>query len=119
MFLINWTDGASNKTFASGAGSMEFKFRDDKISHTLPTTRHRCNLKVWALAQSLGDGHRSLVKLERLLSEYNEDLIFFISSSNVSIFSHTRHWSWDCKCVLFSVNQQIRVAQSSGHIGIC
>jgi len=30
----------------------------------LPMTRHRCNLKVWALAQSLGDGHRSLVTLE-------------------------------------------------------
>jgi len=26
----------------------------------LPMTRHRCNLKVWALAQSGGDGHRSL-----------------------------------------------------------
>jgi len=33
----------------------------------LPTTRHRCNL---------GDGHRSLVTPERVLSEYNEDLIF-------------------------------------------
>jgi len=33
-------------------------------------------LIVWALAQSLGDGHRSLVTLERVLSEYNEDLIF-------------------------------------------
>jgi len=41
----------------------------------LPMTRHRCNLKVWALAQSLGDGHLSLVTLERVLSEYNEDLI--------------------------------------------
>jgi len=27
----------------------------------LPTTRHRCNLDVWALAQSRGNGHRSLV----------------------------------------------------------
>jgi len=33
----------------------------------LPTTRHRCNL----------DWHRSLVTPERVLSEYNEDLIFF------------------------------------------
>jgi len=41
IFLINWTDGA---TFTSGAGSMEFKSRDDKISHMLPMTRHHCNL---------------------------------------------------------------------------
>jgi len=31
--------------------------------------------EVWALAQSRGDGHRSLVTLEWVLSEYNEDLI--------------------------------------------
>jgi len=24
----------------------------------LPSTCHRCNLDVWALAQSRGDGHR-------------------------------------------------------------
>jgi len=30
----------------------------------------------WALAQIRGDGHRSLVTPERVLSEYNEDLIF-------------------------------------------
>jgi len=41
----------------------------------LPTTRHCCNLGVWVLAQSRGDGHRSLVIPERVLSEYNEDLI--------------------------------------------
>jgi len=40
----------------------------------LPTTRH---LDVWALAQSRGDGHRSLVTPKRVLSENNEDLIFF------------------------------------------
>jgi len=43
----------------------------------LPTTRHRSNLEVWALMQSCGDGHRSLVTLERVLSEYNEDLFYF------------------------------------------
>jgi len=48
---------------------MGFKSRADQISHTLPATRHRCNLEVWALAQSRGDGHRLV------LSEYNEDLI--------------------------------------------
>jgi len=37
----------------------------------LSTTRHRCNLDC----VSLGDGHRSLVTPERVLSEYNEDLI--------------------------------------------
>jgi len=52
--------------FASGAGSKGFKSQDDKIFHTLPMTRHRCNLKVWALVQSLGDGHCSLVTLERV-----------------------------------------------------
>jgi len=44
----------------------------------LPTTRHCCNLDVWVLAQCHGDGHRSLVTPERVLSEYNEDLIFFL-----------------------------------------
>jgi len=33
---------------------------------------------VWALAQSRGDGHRSLVTRERVLSEYNKDLIFLV-----------------------------------------
>jgi len=47
-------DGTSGKTSASGAGI------------------------VWALAQSRVDGHRSLVTPERVLSEYNEDLIYFI-----------------------------------------
>jgi len=50
----------------------------NQIFHTLPTTRHRCNLKVWSLAQSRGDGHLSLVTPEKVLSEYNEDFIFFI-----------------------------------------
>jgi len=43
-------------------------------------TRHRYN----PLAQSLGDGHRSLVTLETVLSEYNEGLIYFISSSTAN-----------------------------------
>jgi len=34
---------------------------------------------VWALAQSGGIGHRSLVTPERILSENNEDLIFLYS----------------------------------------
>jgi len=41
----------------------------------LPTTRHLCNLDVWAPVQSSGDGHRSLVTPERVFSEYNKDLI--------------------------------------------
>jgi len=40
-------------------------------------------LIVWALSQSLGDGHRSLVTLEGVLSEYNEDLII--------LFPHQLH----------------------------
>jgi len=43
----------------------------------LPTSRHRCNLDVWALAQSRRDGHGSLVTPKRVLNEYNKDLIFF------------------------------------------
>jgi len=58
-------------------------------------TRHRC--RMWAPAQSLGDLHRSLVTLEMVLSEYNEDLVFlfphqlqaFCLKCLVS-FSHTR-----------------------------
>jgi len=34
----------------------------------LPTTRHLCNVKVWALAQRCGDGHRSLVTLEKVFT---------------------------------------------------
>jgi len=34
-------------------------------------------LNAWALAQSRGDGHHSLVIPERVLSEYNEDLILW------------------------------------------
>jgi len=34
-------------------------------------------LIVWALAQSRGDGHHSLMTPKRVLSEYNKDLIFF------------------------------------------
>jgi len=50
----------------------------------LPTTRHRCNLDVWALARNRVDGHRSLVTPERVLSEYNKDLIFaFFVLSNL------------------------------------
>jgi len=37
-------DSTSGKTFHSGAGYMGFKSQADQISHTLPTTRHRCNL---------------------------------------------------------------------------
>jgi len=59
---------------------MGFKSRADQISHTLPMTRHCCNLDVWALAQSRGDGHRSLVTPERVLSKYNKDLIKFYLS---------------------------------------
>jgi len=42
-------DCTSGKTFASGSGGMGFKFRADQISHTLPTTHHRCNLDCMGL----------------------------------------------------------------------
>jgi len=41
----------SCKTTASGAKGMGFKSQADKISHTLPATRHCCYLEVWVLAQ--------------------------------------------------------------------
>jgi len=41
-----------------GRYGVQIKSRGDQISHTLPTTRHRCNLEVWALAQNRGDRHR-------------------------------------------------------------
>jgi len=46
----------------------------------LLTTRHRCNLDVWALVQSRGVGRRSLVTPEKVLSEYNKDLIFYLKT---------------------------------------
>jgi len=68
-------DGTSDKTSGSGARGMGFNPPADQISHTLPTTRHRCNVDVWAQEQSCGVGHHSLVTPERVLSDYNEELI--------------------------------------------
>jgi len=70
------SDDTSGKTPASGIGGIGFKFWANQISPMLPTN-HRCNLDVCILAQSRGDEHHSLVTPERVLSEYNEDLIFF------------------------------------------
>jgi len=42
-----------------------------------PTCPPPCYATVWALAQSRGDGHRSLVTSESIFSECNEDLFFF------------------------------------------
>jgi len=69
-------------TSAYGTGGLEFKFWAHQISHTLPTTRYRCNLDVWALAQSHRDRHCSLVTPERVLNENNEDLKFFDDFAN-------------------------------------
>jgi len=82
----NAKKGAAQKRRASGMG---FNSRADQISHMLPTTRRSCNLKVWALAQSRGDGHHSLVTPERVLSEYNKDLIFFLKIYSAT-FCHCR-----------------------------
>jgi len=45
-------------------------------------------LIVWAFAQSRGDGHHSLVTPERVLSEYNEDLIYFFFDAFYLITLH-------------------------------
>jgi len=56
---------------------------------------------VWALAQSRGDGHRSLVTPERVLSEYNvlreynKDLIFFDYHENK--FFSVSYWFYSVK----------------------
>jgi len=48
---------------------------------------------VWALTQCRGDGHRcSLVKPERVLSEYNEDLIFLILMVLYTDFINQNFW---------------------------
>jgi len=53
-------DDTCGKTSTSATGGMGFKSQSDQILH-LPTTCHRCNVGVWAQAQSRGDGHRSLM----------------------------------------------------------
>jgi len=69
IFLLWYRpNGISGKRSVSDAGGMGLKSRTDQFFHTLPTTRNRCNLAVWALAQSRGVGHRSLVTPERILS---------------------------------------------------
>jgi len=72
---------------------MGFKPRADQISHTLPTTCHCYNLDVWTLAQSCRDRHCSLVTPERVLSEYNEDLIW-------NIFSSYKQGLWQEFCLM-------------------
>jgi len=54
-------DSTSGKTFASGTGGMGLKSQADQISHTLPTTRHRCNL----LSVGLGAKPRRWAPLTR------------------------------------------------------
>jgi len=46
-------------------------------------------LIVWALAQSRGDGHHSLVTPERVLSKYKEDFIWFMA-----IFLSYLEYTW-------------------------
>jgi len=65
--FIDRPDGTSSKMSVSGAGSMRFISQADQISHMLSTTRQCCNLDVWALAQSHGDGYCSLVTPKRVL----------------------------------------------------
>jgi len=64
---------------ASGAGDIGFHFKSkaDQISLILQMTRHRYNFDVWRPgATPRRDGYHSHETPERVLSEYNEDLIF-------------------------------------------
>jgi len=90
-FLCGWPDSTSGNTFASGAGGIaqvvirSLLVREVWGSNSEPIkSPTRCQrfatvatFIVWALAQRRGDGHHSLVTPERVLSEYNEDLICF------------------------------------------
>jgi len=64
---------------------MRLKSQADQISHTLPTTRHCCNLDVWTLVRSRGDGHRSLFTPERVLNEYEDFLYASVSHTGTGI----------------------------------
>jgi len=75
---------------------------------------------VWALAQRRGDGHRSLVTPERVLSEYNEDLIWFFFLYEVLYVIVYSLFTWYNKSGLFgglAFNQQIRVIIQKAPIG--
>jgi len=65
------SDGRSGTSSVPGEGCMGFKFRANQISFTLPTTYHRCNLDVWALAQSREQAH-SLPAARRGESWYSQ-----------------------------------------------
>jgi len=56
---------------------MGFKYRADQISITWPVIHHSSKFEM-DLSTSRVDGHRSLAILEQVLSNYKEDLIFFI-----------------------------------------
>jgi len=58
------------EVWGSNSEPIKFPTRSQRLA-TVAT------LVVWALEQIRGDGHRSLVTPERILSKYNEDLIFF------------------------------------------
>jgi len=57
---------------------MEFKPRADQISHTLSTTRHRCNLGCVGLGAKSRRWAPLTCDTRKGLSEYNEDLIFLL-----------------------------------------
>jgi len=83
LLIYHRPDSTSGKTFASGAGwdSNPEPIKSPTHCQRLATA---ATLFLWALAQSRGDGHCSLVTPERVLGEYNEDLIFFLFSTNLS-----------------------------------
>jgi len=87
---------ASDKTSASGArgmGSYPELIKSPTCCQWLIIV---ATLIVWVLVQNRGDGHRSLVTPERVLSKYNEDLIFFncnFMQLNV-MFMFGPHYLW-------------------------
>jgi len=49
---------------------MGFTSQANQISHTLPTTRHRCKLDAWALEQSRRVGHHPLMTPKRVFIKW-------------------------------------------------
>jgi len=85
----------------------------------LTTIRRLCNLDVWAQAQSCGVGHSSLVKLERVFSEYNEDIIFFYLKIYRIFFQNRNALTWHHLInVLLSTIHRVGAMLFLNHAGV-
>jgi len=78
FWLIYRPDGVSSKTFASGARGQGVQIPNRSNLPHVTNGSPPLQPCVWSLAQSREDGHRSLVKPERVFNEYNNDLIFLL-----------------------------------------